>query len=650
MAPSPVSPVPHPSSINSPSKARSTGSIRYPSSSHWKPLNKLGNAINLPGRKSNDSSDSLTKESLEAHDRRQQQAAAVVAAAAFIHHDRNFRSSPYYKGLTDQSLAINNHGGRNNNLPSSPGRETLASSSSSSSFYSFISKMQVLSSSCYFFKTNTNNNTAKTISTTTATNTADHAKLSTRRNESATSLSYPLSAVEDNSSDNNESVTSASFERKEIRDLNAFLITCKEKPLRERIYEQERAQQPPLKTIETITSKADPGENEFVWAKRYRPQALEEFICNHDKAIKLEEKLRNEECGHFIFEGPPGVGKRTMILAMLRKVYGAQEVNQTRDARKTINLKVILLVVLGESIGSLKVDVRESSRHLEINLSDIKEYEKSVIVELIRGKDSNVTNNSSPCNPENSRAIILNEADKLSSEALLYLKWLFERYDNNGCTKVFFCCSDASKLQPIRPLCTLVQLSPPSKQEVVKVLEFIAEKEGIELPHRFAESITENSNKNLRQAIRSFEATWRASYPFKEDEEILTGWEHDIANIAKSIVQEQTPRQLYDIRVKLRHLTEHDISADYIFKSLVKELKKFLPENLRHHVDMLYEDYNRDEGGMFDREKPLAIGRNRLEPRRTSAQQFLRIEEFIAKFMSWCKLSVPNNKTIVSGS
>lgn len=33
------------------------------------------------------------------------------------------------------------------------------------------------------------------------------------------------------------------------------------------------------------------------------------------------------------------------------------------------------------------------------------------------------------------------------------------------------------------------------------------------------------------------------SYPFKEDQEILTGWEEDIANIAKNIIEEQSPKE-----------------------------------------------------------------------------------------------------------
>lgn len=33
------------------------------------------------------------------------------------------------------------------------------------------------------------------------------------------------------------------------------------------------------------------------------------------------------------------------------------------------------------------------------------------------------------------------------------------------------------------------------------------------------------------------------SYPFEEDQEIRTGWEDDIAKIAKNIIEEQSPKQ-----------------------------------------------------------------------------------------------------------
>ena len=56
---------------------------------------------------------------------------------------------------------------------------------------------------------------------------------------------------------------------------------------------------PPLATDDhapTATSSIDelkfPGQREFLWADKYRPKALEDFICNRNKAIQLQELVR----------------------------------------------------------------------------------------------------------------------------------------------------------------------------------------------------------------------------------------------------------------------------------------------------------------------------------------------------------------------
>ncbi|XP_062099839.1 replication factor C subunit 3-like [Humulus lupulus] len=374
-------------------------------------------------------------------------------------------------------------------------------------------------------------------------------------------------------------------------------------------------------------SEVLPGQRIFVWADKYRPKALEDFICNRNKAIELQLLARTGECGHFIFQGPAGVGKRTMIWAMLREAFGPDSI-QASEEFKVFNLQ-------GEEVGSIEVLVKNSPRLLEVNISDIKGYEKHVIYELIKENISqsiSYNNTSLPCKPpDNCRAIIFYGVEKLSSDAILYIKWLLERY--NACNKIFFCCSDLSKLQAIKNLCTVVQLLPPSRTEIIKVLKLIAEKEGIDVPQKLAEKITDASKKNLRQAIRSFEATWLKHYPFTEDQEVLNGWEDDIANIAKNMIEEQGPKLLYIIRGKLQNLVEHDVSPDLIFQSLVEEVKKHLDnETLKRRVHNLYVEYSKTDESIFESDKALA------HPRKsTNAQQFMRIEEFIAKFMSCYK-------------
>ncbi|KAF3447594.1 hypothetical protein FNV43_RR12781 [Rhamnella rubrinervis] len=548
-------------------------------------------------------------------------------------HDEKY--SPYYKGLTPSSLVIPR--------PVTPARESHATTSVTWTSFSssFVVKfMQELSrSSCFHFKPKRSSDDHHHH------NNDNNKKPAASKSETTSSAgldsSFPSSSSKNLSLETKE-------KRKKMSNIEDILVT-KEKPLRESLLEPTSealvlvpTTPPPMLTSpqvvnadqeEDIKHKFDQANKdmvggvwEFTWAKKYQPLVLEDFICNKDKATQLLAMIREGACSHFIFEGPPGVGKRTMIWAMLREAFGYEAIQDYREECKAFNLK-------GEVVGKIEVNVKESPLHVEVNLSELKGYEKHVILELIKENPNWMSDKYLPCSLDNCRAIILYEADKLSTDAILYIKWLLERY--KGCNKVFFCCSDVSKLQAIKTLCTVVHLLPPSSNEIVEVLEFIAKKEGIELPHKLAEKIAANSRSNLRQAIRSFEATWLKGYPFSENHVVLTGWEDDIANIAKNMVNEQSPKQLYTIRGKLQNFIEHDVSPEFIFKCLVEELKKHLDEQMKPRIEVLYSEYyiNKEENMLERTDK--ATPQNRHDDQmpkkfndqaRKNVQQFLKVE------------------------
>ncbi|XP_039057439.1 replication factor C subunit 3-like [Hibiscus syriacus] len=550
----------------------------------WSNISKLGDFIDRRRKESD-----LTEESLGAHNEFHGILPHKVHVTNFIagmNDERNNKCSPYYKGLTDSTLSINRE--KKSGPDNSPDRESQATTAanSSSSFSSMLGKVQEFGSSCFTCRT-----------------TGDHYK----DPSTPADVLKPVKATSFSSSTCNKTTTR--LEKKEVDDPLDVQLVVEEKPLRERVWEP--ATTPKDADVYKVHQK-------YILADKYQPKTLKDFICNRSEVTRLQVLVKSGECNHIIFEGPPGVGKRTMILAMLREVFGPDQV-QTRDELKAFHLK-------GESVGRIEVNVKESDKHIEVNLSDLRGYEKHVIVELMKETQAkNSKSNKALSNdPENCRTIILCEADKLSPDALLYIRWLLERYKAGN--KVFFCCSNVSKLQPIRSLCTVIKLLPPSKEEIVRVLEFIAKQEGLSLSHKFAERIAESSKNNLRQAIRSFEACRESSYPFKEDQKILSGWEEDIANIAKNMVEERSTKQLYIIRRKLQNLVEHDVSPDFIFMSLVEEVKKQLQDSLHHQVDCLFEEYNRDDENMIESEDDMETKDSRV---------FSRIEEFIARFMSW---------------
>ncbi|KAH6767588.1 hypothetical protein C2S52_018571 [Perilla frutescens var. hirtella] len=586
-------------------------------------------------------------------------------------------ASPYYKGLTDFSLVIN----KEKLSGSSPGRESQAESSiSSGSRSSFTVKVQEWGSSWFTTKKHEISHDGCASKTTEKAAAAKKAKAKEKRNdpeserENATllgmkseetmasekplrerdseplpmlplsprntpspeSLLYPLSQETPPIAQPFPSPLPTPLSEMQIAPTSPMVV-------------QSSAQQTPSAggvAYENQETNTNGNESKFTWAEKYRPLRLQDFLCNSKAAVELQAVVRNchekgEECGHFIFEGNPGVGKRTMIWALLREAFGADKV-QAREECKEFYLK-------GEAVESIHVNLMVSPQHTEVNFSELKGYAKHVIYELINEKNQKLSNEVLHSSPKNCRAIILYEADKLSTDALSYVKWMLEKF--KGCNKVFFCCSDASKLESIKPLCRCIRLLEPTNEEVLKVLASIAIQEGIELPQQLANKITENCRNNLRQAIRSFEATWNFKSSLKGAQLIRTGWEDTIANIARNAVKEQSPKQLYKIRQELQILIEHNVAPGFVFRALTAELKIILPQQFLPQFDKLYNDCKKNQATTkyLASEHQLEESGKGLNDPRKNVQEFMRIEEpknFLGNTLITIGFSIHNEESM----
>ncbi|KAK6140475.1 hypothetical protein DH2020_025788 [Rehmannia glutinosa] len=531
---SPSNPIPSTKSIRS---TRSTGSpiISWP-----KKFTQL-----ITGKTKNISD--LTEETLQEFNRRN----ALVEA-------RYNSSSPYYKGLTDFSLVIN----REKLSGSSPGRESHATTfNSSGSKSSFVVRVQEWSSSCFTSKKHEKITSSSSSSSSLAsswTKSTSHDTRFTTTSSSSSSSSTPkitetVALTKIRSSKNNTRNESeidkrkVSFHHHSVKNIDSGISSNTEKPLRERDYVQPSMQPVPPPT-------ASPPES--------LPYPLPQITPPETPAGK-GVIIDNKETNYWT-KNEKKVGKRTMIWALLREAFGEDKVQ-------------------GEAVGSILVNLMVSPHHVEVNLSELKGYEKHVIVELIKEKSHMLSDATLPYNQLNYKAIILHDADKLSTDALSYIKWMLE---------------------------------------ILEVLGFIAKREGIEIPHQLAYKIAINSKNNLRQAIRSFEATWHFNTSLTEDQDIKTGWEDKIANIARNVLEEQSPKQLYNIRGELQNLIEHNVAPEFIFQK-------------NHAVKKYLSSENQQE----------ELGK-RQNDQRKNVQQFMRIEEFIARFMSWYKGLVIKNKDV----
>lgn len=103
--------------------------------------------------------------------------------------------------------------------------------------------------------------------------------------------------------------------------------------------------------------------------------------------------------------------------------------------------------------------------------------------------------------------------------------------------------------------------------ELYVVLQVVCKKEGLQLPLELAKKIVDKSERNLRLALLMCESCKVQETPLKEKQEpILPQWQIFLRDTARTIMHEQSPKQLMEVRGKLYELLSHNIPVQIIFK------------------------------------------------------------------------------------
>ncbi|KAK9155025.1 hypothetical protein Sjap_002505 [Stephania japonica] len=343
----------------------------------------------------------------------------------------------------------------------------------------------------------------------------------------------------------------------------------------------------------------------MLWVDKYRPKTLDKMMVHEDIAINLKNLVTEQDCPHLLFYGPTGSGKKTLIMAVLRQMFGA-------SAEKVKVENKVWKVDAGSRKIDLELTTLSSNNHVEINPSDAGFQDRYVVQEIIKemAKNRPVDARGKKCY----KVLVLNEVDKLSREAQHSLRRTMEKY--SASCRLILCCNSSSKVtEAVRSRCLNLRINSPTEEQIVRVLEFIGKKEGLQLPPGFATRIAVQSNRSLRRAILSFETCRVQQYPFTSNQAIPPmDWEQYITEIASDIMQEQSPKRLFLVRGKFYELLINCIPPVIILKRLVSELLKKLDAELKHEVCHWAAYY----------EHRMCLGQKAI----------FHIEAFVAKFMS----------------
>ena len=202
-----------------------------------------------------------------------------------------------------------------------------------------------------------------------------------------------------------------------------------------------------------------------IWTEKYRPKTFSEVFGQADIVKRIEALTNSMNIPHLLFAGPPGIGKSTLALIVMKELFG--------EAWK--------------------------DNYLELNASDERG------INVVREKVKNFARTKSLGNIP-FKVIFLDEADALTPEAQQALRRTMENYSAT-CRFVLSCNYSSKIIDPIQSRCATFRFKLLEKKDVEKVVKRIVEEEGFTIESEAMEILYEGSEGDCRRAINILQST-----------------------------------------------------------------------------------------------------------------------------------------------
>ncbi|KLU84678.1 replication factor C subunit 3 [Magnaporthiopsis poae ATCC 64411] len=239
------------------------------------------------------------------------------------------------------------------------------------------------------------------------------------------------------------------------------------------------------------------AEDSLPWVEKYRPVSLADVSGHQDILATINKFVDSNRLPHLLLYGPPGTGKTSTILALARRIYGADNMRQ-----------MVLELNASDDRG---IDVVREQIKTFASTKQIFSIGRSAASSSSAAATAAGSSSSAPSAARGTgtmasyKLIILDEADAMTNTAQMALRRIMEKYTAN--TRFCIIANYSHKLSPaLLSRCTRFRFSPLKEGDIRVLVDRVVDEEGVNIVPEAVDALVRLSRGDMRRALNVLQA------------------------------------------------------------------------------------------------------------------------------------------------